>query len=123
MDKDEITAWAPKNGWLMLAGHPSLTNEQRPKDPSVRIVFLTTVVALEIKKPAGKWEKKGGAAYGDIAPDLGPGAPRGIGLVSIGSIEKPMRENGKDRDKSSPISANFVSLSISAPHASQKIAI
>jgi hypothetical protein len=102
MDKDEITAWALKNGWQMLAGHPSLTNEARPKDPIVRIVFKNTVVALEIKKPAGKWEKMGGAAYGDIAPDPESGVPRGIGLVSIGGIAKLMREN-KDRQ----VFANF----------------
>ena len=102
MDKDEITAWALKNGWQMIGGHPSLTNAARPKEPIVRIVCLGTVVNLEIKKPAGKWEKMGGAAYGDIAPDPDSGVPRGIGLVSIGGIEKLMREN-KDRQ----VFANF----------------
>jgi hypothetical protein len=96
MDKDEITAWALANGWQMLAGHPSLTNETKPKDPIVRLVFKATVVALEIKKPAGKWEKMGGAGYSDIQPDPESGVPRGLGIVSISGITKLMREN-KDR--------------------------
>jgi hypothetical protein len=34
MDKDELTAWALKNGWQMLGGHPSLTNAMRPRNRS-----------------------------------------------------------------------------------------
>ena len=41
----------------MIAGNPSLTKPSAPKEAIVRMVFKATVVNLEIKKPAGKWEK------------------------------------------------------------------
>ena len=96
MDKDELTAWALKNGWQMLAGHPSLTNAVRPKEPIVRLVLKATVANVEIKRPAGKWEKVGGASYGDIKPDSETGSPRGLGLVRTTGFTKLMQEN-KDR--------------------------
>lgn len=94
MDKDTIEAWALKSGWQMLAGHPSLTNARKPKDPIVRLVLKATVAHVEIKKPAGaKWEKVGGASYADIHPDPDTGVPRGLGLVSIGGLASLMQEN------------------------------
>ena len=66
MDKDELTAWALKNGWQMLGGHPSLTNALRPKEPIVRLVLKATVANVEIKRPAGKWEKVAGTSYDQI---------------------------------------------------------
>jgi hypothetical protein len=96
MDKDELTAWALKNGWQMLGGHPSLTNAARPKDPIVRLVLKATVVNVEIKRPAGKWEKVAGASYADVRPDPDTGIPRGLGLVSTPGFTKLMQEN-KDR--------------------------
>src|ERR1700742_5079414 len=57
MTKDDVQAWALANGWQMMAGFPSLTRPNRPTDAIVRLVLKTTVVNLEIKKPAGKWEK------------------------------------------------------------------
>ena len=96
MDKDELTAWALKSGWQMLGGHPSLTNAVRPKDPIVRLVLKATVVNLEIKRPAGKWEKVAGASYADVKPDPETGIPRGLGLVSTPGFTKLLQEN-KDR--------------------------
>lgn len=96
MNKDDIAAWALKNGWQMLAGHPSLTNAARPKEPIVRLVLKATVASLEIKRPAGKWEKVSGAAYAEVKPDPETGMPRGLGLMSIPSLSKLMQEN-KDR--------------------------
>ena len=63
MTKDELSAWALANGWQMLAGFPSLTKPSAPSVAIVRLVLKTTVASLEIKKPAGKWEKVSGAAY------------------------------------------------------------
>jgi hypothetical protein len=96
MDKDEISAWALKNGWQMLGGHPSLTNAVRPKEPIVRLVLKATVANLEIKRPAGKWEKVSGTSYDQIRADSETGIPRGLGLVSIPGLTKLMQEN-KDR--------------------------
>jgi len=102
LGKDELTAWALKNGWQMLGGHPSLTNAARPKEAVVRLVLKATVANLEVKRPAGKWEKVGGGSYDVIAPDPNTGIPRGLGLVSITGFTKLMQEN-KDRQ----VFANF----------------
>jgi hypothetical protein len=96
MTKDEITAWALANGWQMLGGHPSLTKPNRPKEAIVRLVLLATVVNLEVKKPAGKWEKVAGASYGAVQADPDAGLPQGLGLETIPSISMLMQDN-KDR--------------------------
>ena len=96
MDKDELTAWALKNGWQVLGGHVSLTKPSRPNEAIVRLVMKATVVNLEIRKPAGKWEKVGGAAYGAVQADPDTGVPRGLGLVSIPGFAKLMQDS-KDR--------------------------
>jgi hypothetical protein len=96
MTKDELTAWALANGWQMIAGCPSLTKPSSPKEAIVRMKFMTTVVNLEIKKPAGKWEKVGGAAYAKIEPEPETGQPMGIGLEAVPSIGMLMQDN-KDR--------------------------
>ncbi len=96
MDKDELTAWALANGWQMIAGHPSLTKPSSPKEAIVRMVLKATVVNLEVKKPAGKWEKVSGAAYAEVQPDPETGLPRGLGLDTIPRFAMLMREN-KDR--------------------------
>ena len=57
MTKDELTAWALANGWRMIGGFPSLTRPAQPDTAIVRLVLKATVASLEIKKPAGKWEK------------------------------------------------------------------
>jgi len=96
MTKDELTAWALANGWKMVGGHPSLSKPSRPADAIVRMVLKATVVNVEIRKPAGKWEKVSGASYGDVAADPETGVPRGLGLVSTPGFAKLMQEN---RDK------------------------
>jgi hypothetical protein len=96
MDKDELTAWALGNGWTMVAGAPSLTKPSSPKEAIVRMVLKATVVNIEVKKPAGKWEKVAGEAYGKITPDPEDGMPQGLGFDRIPSFSMLMRDN-KDR--------------------------
>ena len=96
MDKDELTAWALANGWQMIAGAPSLTKPSSPKEAIVRMVLKGTVVNLEVKKPAGKWEKVSGQAYSKIQADSETGLPMGLGLDTIPGFTMLMREN-KDR--------------------------
>jgi hypothetical protein len=96
MDKDALTAWALANGWQMIAGNPSLTKPSAPKEAIVRLVMKATVVVLEVKKPAGKWEKMASIAYGKLEPDPEGGPPRGLGLDTITGFAMLMREN-KDR--------------------------
>src|SRR5215210_3065698 len=96
MDKDELTAWALANGWRMIAGCPSLTKPSSPKEAIVRMAFKATVVNVEVKKPAGKWEKVSGQSYGKVHPDPETGMPLGLGLETITGFTMLMREN-KDR--------------------------
>lgn len=93
MDKDELTAWALRNGWQMMAGAPSLTKPSAPKEAILRMVFKATVVNLEVKKPAGKWEKVAGESYGRITPDPDGGTPQGLGFEKIPSFSMLMQEN------------------------------
>lgn len=93
MDKDELTAWALKNGWRVIAGMPSLTKPSAPKEAIVRLVFKATVVHLEVKKPAGKWEKMSGDTYAKIQPDPDTGIPQGLGFEKIPSFTMLMQEN------------------------------
>ena len=60
------------------------------------MVLKATVVNVEIRKPAGKWEKVSGAAYGDVLPDPDTGVPRGLGLVSTPGFARLIQEN-RDR--------------------------
>lgn len=96
MTKDELTTWALANGWQTIGGHPSLTRPSTPGVAIVRLVLKATVVSLEIKKPAGKWEKVSNSAYSKIEPDLESGIPTGLGLDTISGITALMRDN-KDR--------------------------
>ena len=93
MDKDELTAWALANGWQIIAGMPSLTKPRAPKEAIVRLVFKATVVNVEVKKPAGKWEKVSGATYGTVQPDADTGLPIGLGLDSITGFTMLMQAN------------------------------
>lgn len=97
MTKEELTSWALANGWKMIGGHPSLTKPSRPAEAIVRLVMKTTVVNVEIKKPAGKWEKISGAGYRDVTADADDGMPRGLGFVSIPSLSKLMQDNRDSR--------------------------
>lgn len=69
MTQAELTDWALANGWQMIAGNPSLTKPSSPKEAIVRMVLKATVVNLEVKKPAGKWEKVSGAPYAKVELD------------------------------------------------------
>lgn len=96
MDKNALTAWALANGWQMIAGHPSLTKPRSPKEAIVRLVLKATVVSVEVKKPAGKWEKIAGEAYAKVVADPDTGIPGGLGLTSIPGFTMLMQDN-KDR--------------------------
>ncbi|MDB5370372.1 MAG: hypothetical protein JWP20_1930 [Roseomonas sp.] len=96
MTKEEITAWALANGWQMIGGHPSLTKPRAPKEAIVRLVLLATVANLEVKKPAGKWEKVGGESYAKITPDTEDGPPHGLNFAQVPSISMLMQDN-RDR--------------------------
>jgi hypothetical protein len=93
MTKDELTSWALSQGWRMIAGHPSLTKPSAPKDPIVRLVLKATVANLEVRKPAGKWEKMAGESYARILPAEEDGLPRGLGFEKVPSISMLMQEN------------------------------
>jgi len=93
MDKDELTKWALANGWQIIDGAPSLTKPSRPKEAIVRMIFKATLVNIEVKKPAGKWEKVSGSAYGKIMPDTETGFPRGLGLDTISGFTMLMEDN------------------------------
>ena len=96
MDKAELTAWALGNGWQMIAGMPSLTKPNSPKEAIERMALKATVVNLEVKKPAGKWEKVSGESYAKIIADPDSGMPGGLSLGTISGVTMLMREN-KDR--------------------------
>src|ERR1700730_18355426 len=96
MTKDELTNWALANGWRPIEGHPSLTKPSAPNVAIVRLVLKATVASLEIKKPAGKWEKVSSADYSKIEPEPNSGVPGGLGLATIAGLTSLMRDN-KDR--------------------------
>jgi hypothetical protein len=96
MDKIALTGWALENGWQMIGGNPSLMKPSAPKEAIVRMVMKATVVTLEVKKPAGKWEKVAGQTYAKIQPDPDTGLPMGLGLDTIPGFTMLMRDN-KDR--------------------------
>jgi hypothetical protein len=93
MDKDELTAWALRNGWRMMAGYPSLTKPRAHTEAIVRMVLKATVVAIEVKKPSGKWEKVSSESYGKIAPDPDTGLPSGLKFDTILGFTKLMQDN------------------------------
>ena len=96
MTKDELIAWALANGWQMIGGFPSLTKPSQPDTAIVRLVLKATVASLEIKKPAGKWEKISGEPYSKIVTDPETGMPGGLGFSTITGLTMLMQEN-KDR--------------------------
>ncbi len=96
MTKDELTRWALANGWQIIAGCPSLTKPTAPKEAIVRMVLKATVVNLEVKKPAGKWEKLAGQSYSAVKVDPESGVPLGLGFETIPAFGMLMQEN-KDR--------------------------
>ena len=105
MTPDELKAWALKNGWQMIAGHPSLTKPSSPKEAIVRMILKATVVHLEVKKPAGKWEKITGQNYEKIVADEETGTPGGLGLETIPGFRMLMQEN-RDRQVFAKLGGN-----------------
>ncbi len=93
MNKDELTDWALANGWQMIAGCLSLTRPSSPKEAIVRMVFKSTVVNLEVKRPAGKWQKVSGESYAKIKADPDTGLPRGLGFDTISGFTQLMEDN------------------------------
>jgi hypothetical protein len=96
MDKEALTAWALANGWQMIAGCLSLTKPSAPKEAIVRMQLKATVVTVEVKKPAGKWEKAASQPYGKLVADEETGMPRGLGFEVIPGFTMLMRDN-RDR--------------------------
>ena len=96
MTQEEITQWALANGWQMLDGYLSLTKLAAPHPAIVRLVLKATVAGVEIKKPAGKWEKVSGESYARIQPDPETGMPGSLGLGTISGLTLLMQDN-KDR--------------------------
>ena len=96
MTQDELTSWAKTQGWQMMAGHLSLTKPSRPSEAIVRLVLKATVVSVEVKKPAGKWEKFSSAAYAKVVADPESGLPIGLNLETFPGFAMLMRDN-KDR--------------------------
>jgi hypothetical protein len=94
--QEDLKTWALKNGWQIIAGHPSLTKPSSPKEAIVRMILKATVVNLEVKKPAGKWEKLTGQSYEKIVADEDTGIPGGLGLETIPGFSKLMQDN-RDR--------------------------
>jgi hypothetical protein len=93
VDKDELTSWALANGWQVFAGCPSLTKPSAPKDAIVRMVFKATLVNVEVKRPAGKWQKISGESYAKIKLDPETGRPRGLGFETISGFTQLMEDN------------------------------
>jgi hypothetical protein len=96
MTKDDIIAWALANGWQMIDGFPSLTKPAAPHPAIVRLVLKATVASVEIKKPAGKWEKVAGESYAKIEADPDSGMPVALKLGTITGLTMLMQDN-KDR--------------------------
>ena len=96
MTAEELRDWALKNGWTEIGGHLSLTKPRSPKEAIVRMVLKATVVHVEAKKPAGKWEKLTGESYAKVVADEETGVPCGLGLETIPGFRMLMQEN-RDR--------------------------
>lgn len=96
MDKDELVRWALANGWTEIGGVLSLTKPSAPKEAIVRLQLKATVATVEVKKPAGKWEKGASQPYGKLVADEETGMPLGLGFETIPGFLMLMRDN-KDR--------------------------
>jgi hypothetical protein len=101
MTKDEITQWALANGWQILDGNPCLTKPRSPhpalaSHAIVRLILKATVASVEIKKPAGKWEKVSSESYTKIVADAETGEPGGLGFSTINGFAHLMQDN-RDR--------------------------
>ena len=77
----------------MIAGCLSLTKPNAPKEAIVRMVLKTTVVSVEVKRPAGKWQKITSESYNKIKTDPETGLPRGLGFDTISGFTQLMEDN------------------------------
>jgi len=93
VNKDDLARWALANGWIMIDGHPSLTKPSKPNEAIVRMILKTTVVNIEFKKPAGKWEKISSVPYAKVEADPETGFPRGLGFDTISGFSMLMEDN------------------------------
>jgi len=93
LTKEELTAWALANGRRIIAGPPSLTKPGAPNDPIVRLVLKATVVNLEVRKPAGKWERVAGESYARVVPASEDEPPHGLGFEKVPTITLLMQQN------------------------------
>ena len=93
MNKDDLVAWATKNGWQLIGNELCLMKPPNYKDAVVKLVLKGTVVNLEFKKPIGKWEKISGVTYKEITPDAETGFPRGLGLETMTNLSFLMEDN------------------------------
>jgi hypothetical protein len=93
LTKKELTVWALANCWRVIAGNPSLTKPGAPNDPIVRRVLKATVVNLEVRKPAGKWEKVAGESSARVVQGSEDEPPRGLGFEKVPSITLLMQQN------------------------------
>ena len=80
----------------LRAGGRCVPKPSAPHPAIVRLVLKATVASVEIKKPAGKWEKVSGESYAKIQPDPETGMPGGLGLGTISGLTLLMQDN-KDR--------------------------
>lgn len=96
MTQDELRVWALGNGWQVIGGYLSLTKPSAPKEAIVRMVLKASVVHVEVKKPAGKWEKLTGERYAKVVANEETGVPGGLGLETIPGFRMLMQEN-RDR--------------------------
>ncbi len=93
MDQAGIEAWGVQNGWRVMAGALCLCKPRSFTEAIVRITFKASVASLEVKKPAGKWEKIGSAKYAEILMNEPADWPDGLGFEKIPSFSMLMREN------------------------------
>ena len=93
MTKEELNVWATGRGWRLVAGQLSLTKPRAPNEPIVRLLLKATVATLEIRKPAGKWEKIASTEYAKIAPPVDDGLPQGLGFETVPSLSMLMQDN------------------------------
>ena len=93
LDEGRIDGVGLANGWRIIADHPRLTNPGMPNAPIVRLVLKATVVNLEVRKPAGRWEKVAGESYAHIVQGSEDEPPRGLGFEKIPSFSLLMQQN------------------------------
>jgi hypothetical protein len=77
----------------MIAGCLSLTKPGAPKGGIARPVLKATVVSVEGKRPAGKWQKISAESYSKTKPDPDTGLPRGLGFDTISGFTQLMEDN------------------------------